>query len=192
MGKSEITGLTSRVKGHAALIPARQILNGPIHQRRHRSHTHQVEDGAGHVGGEPERKPVVAEIEHCISIGSEREGTIPELRQHPIQWNLHRSLTVGVLPAGLIQARHRVQGDRTLECGEMGAGGRHHMQMVSAVRQTFEHRREGEFNTTAAPTAELADGCADQHQGQRPIRHALRSPGLLMGDEIHGSQRRWR
>ena len=32
------------------------------------------------------------------------------------------------------------------------------MQMVSAAHQTFEHRREGEFNTTAAPTAELPMG----------------------------------
>ena len=74
----------------------------------------------------------------------------------------------------------------------MGAGGRHHMQMVSAARQTFEHRREGEFNTTAAPTTELADGCAHQHQRQRPIRHAFRSPGLLIDAEIQGSQSRWR
>ena len=151
-----------------------------------------MEDGADHVGSEPERQPVVAEIEHRVGIGRECEGTIPELGQHPIQWDLHRGLTVGVLPAGLIQARRRVQGDRTIQCREMGAGGGHHVQMVSESHQTFEHRREGEFNTSATPTAELADGGADQHQRQRPVCHAFRSPGLVIDAEIQGSQKRWR
>ena len=97
-----------------------------------------------------------------------------------------------MLPTGLIHTRLRVQGHGTIQRREMGAGGRHHMQMMSAADQTFQHRGEGEFNATAAATAELSDGCADQHQRQRPIRHAFRSPGLLIDAETHGSQRRWR
>ena len=99
------------MKRKAALIPAGQISHGTVHHRGNGPHAHQVKNAGLHVGGEPERQPVVSEIEQRIHFANQFQRAIPETRQHRILRNPHRRIPIGMLPTRLINPWNGVERD---------------------------------------------------------------------------------
>ena len=91
------------MKSEAPLIPSRQIGNRQIHRLTHRTHAHQVKQGQGRQWCQPERQPVVGEVDHRLKAGPRplQHRPAPEGLQQAIGRHRDRGTALLVLGAGL-------------------------------------------------------------------------------------------
>ena len=153
-GQGVIGGLGTRMKGQTVRTPVAHRRDHRIHGLRHRSHAHQVGDGGVDVGGEPEGKPVVGQVEQNIKALPLGQGTVPEPGQQAIGWNLHGCGAGPMLPAGLAHSR----GGDQLRTGagrrEDRALRRQHAHPMTPAEQAGHQAHGRDLHPTPAAAAE--------------------------------------
>ena len=150
----EVAGLGTAVKGKPPLLPA----GDPGHAIRHSTvdgtHAHQVEQGRGQVGGQPERQPVVAQIQNQIESRLLRQGPIPEPGQKPVGLHLHRCIKGAVLGAGLGCTLHQPETGPGAGGRQVGSSRRQHRQVMAPLDQAGHQRFQGDLNPATGTGAE--------------------------------------
>ena len=91
------------MKGQSLLIPRRQRLDLIPHHIGHGAHRDQVKKPLRDVGRDPQRQPVVAEVDHGIGFRTDLKSDVEEAWQQASAGDQHRGFPIEVLPAGLIQ-----------------------------------------------------------------------------------------
>ena len=126
-----------------------------------------MKNGCAHMGCDPQRQPVVAEIEYCISPISLLQGLAPQRWHQAMAGDHHPRISLSVLPTGLITTGSGEQLHRLTTRRKTGTLSGHQPESMAPLRQAPQQGCERQLNPPATATAEGADGCADEDEIQR-------------------------